>query len=217
MEFKLNSAEQMQKCADRIKNTEDVLGIQMPPLYKTFLTTYRVGQHREHFHAYLDDYLRPTPLCDIRIALSNGDVLFYNWLDSPLQLGTTLRYYDRAIELLHSKDILMIGDIVLTGGLFVGISDQNKDKIYSYVYENQEEPTEIFNSIYELANSIIIQQKPNSNLFHKSALQKYWIGEKTNYAVLDYLDIKLIELDRSQTFHDKHFFWEKLNNLLSNV
>lgn len=139
-------------------NLEKTLSIQFPLEYKEFVTNYRVGQFVEIWPAYLDDFLRPTPMYKIRIPTDHG-VFSYNWLNSVAQIEYDYNHYPESQELFASHHIIRVGDIVEQGGLYIGVGSDNTGCIYKYLLNEDEAPVKIFNDINALLDSLVLEKE----------------------------------------------------------
>ncbi len=205
--FIKNSEDEKKEDKLKLEGISKSYNFTFPPLYYFFQTHFKIGQYLEEWDTYLDKYLRPTPIFK---ATSNSDKetggIYYNWLLSPNQILHSLKFYDKTQDILLNKKMLRIGDFVNKGGLFLGLDEGNRDKVFRYIYDIDKEPILLSNHIFEFLNDLKISKiNPDLNLV-KPTLSKYWlkIDEPFEYkkeeltklsGQIDHLETKFISFD----------------------
>lgn len=177
----------------KIRFLEYKYGFKAPPIFSSFYMTYQVGQFTEYFGSYLDEYLRPFPMNDIEIRSENR-VLFYEWLCSMNEIELSLKYYPKSAEILQDKQLLRMGSTLFTTGLFVGVGDQNSDKIFIFDYEVSDEPICLFENIYNLINKTILIRKHFEFTLEKAFTDKYWRIKNNHFLIRQHAITNLNDL-----------------------
>ncbi len=191
--FKPLSPSKLEFVKNKLLSLQARFNFGFPELYSAFILNYEVGKYVEKWDAYLDQYLRPTPKNYISVQTLVGQVS-YNWLSSLNQIEHDLKYYPRALDLLNEDNLLRIGDIVETGGLFLGVGTNNQDNIYKYIYDRDRSPVFICNSFDLFSESIELQVKGEEADYQMIEGHRYQRKAGVNFVhsnLLDSLDVSV--------------------------
>lgn len=132
-----------------LNQIEQQLVIKIPPLYSKFITTFKtdlsVGTDNS---CYLDKFLRAIPLTHTSIysEQKRGRLFFV----SLIPLKKHIVNLEMSKQSLNSYKLLNIGETVEPPGLFLGIEQNNLDKIYWIEWEeNEGKPVLIAEDIFD--------------------------------------------------------------------
>lgn len=185
--YKLNSQFYNSLQEKKIETLFNIYKVVLPSDYRVFILKYKVGRNLEKWDAFLDRFFRPTPICKIRLE-THSESLSYNWLSSVDQILYDLEFYPNVRELLESMELLRIGDLVDTGGLFLGVGKENQGKVYKYLYDIDEAPKLLFASFFEFINSIKLEIKDEFKDIKISTNKRYSENDSVDFEKLQFLD-----------------------------
>lgn len=174
----------LKKKVDTLLNRYNIV---LPKEYEEFIFKYKVGRNLEKWDAFLDHFFRPTPIYKIKVETNYG-VLSYNWLNSVDQILYDLEFYPNALEILESMKLLRIGDLVDTGGLFLGVAKENQGMVYKYLYDIDETPKLLFTSFFEFINSIKLEVKNEFRNIKVSSNKRYFKNDSISFKKSQLLD-----------------------------
>lgn len=192
------SKEERIKAIQKLVLLEKKLEIKIPPLFFRYVTTFKIGLTNGFpcETLYLDKFCRPTRLQSGYSYIENYKrILFFGHLE-PLD-----KYFmntEIIIEGMQKYDMLRIGDIIRPPGLFIGITEPNRDKVYSIIWEeNDGQPLLICDNIFDFISGLK-KDKYNENSidgdFIKQFPQKYYqkVGE-----IIELNDISKKRIDKA--------------------
>jgi len=200
--------EEIEENKQKLRQIEQLYNFQFPPLFLKFHATYKTGQHAEVWESYLDKYLRPTPIFTIQVE---DESISYGWLSSPKGIERDLKYVPGINDLLVEHELLRVGDIVLPGGLFIGVGKHNQDQIYKFVSELNDTPIKLCNSIFEFLEMLLITFKYDEPSFQKPINSKYWIKKDINF------EVKAEMLDSIKNYNTETQSFSTLENFLTEL
>lgn len=157
------SKEENLEAVNILAKIEQLLEIKIPPLYSKFITTFNVDLSvGEDNSCYLDKYLRAMPLIYGSIySEQEKGMLFF---ESFIQLKKHLVNLEMSKQSLNSYKMLNIGRTIEPPGLFLGIEQNNSDKIYWIEWENNNgEPSLIAEDIFDLLVQLKIDFRNESS------------------------------------------------------
>ncbi|RBL89993.1 hypothetical protein [Chitinophaga flava] len=162
--FELFKTRKQEESID-IATLEQQYGIQLPPLYKLFVSTFHLDRKVLAGERYFD-----TTIQNYREAAM---VAYYPLLNDPEKVLDISLMYDLEFNLIMWQNnyqrepewmdygFFKITDIGMGGGLYVGTRDENKDKIFRIVWDWDEPYDEICDNIFELVRGLTLVYDPN--------------------------------------------------------
>lgn len=171
-ESKLKSFELIEKQYDFI----------LPKYYKLIQLTFDLGQFKEIWKSYVDNFLRVTPLYDISYN-KNGISFWYGWLFSPMELMIDLKFYSERETFFSEYKVIRIGNIVAGGGLYLGVGKDNGDYIYKFVSDADSAPIMLNDNIYSFLNNLEINTRSQNQDFINNVGKLYMMPKNLTYSI----------------------------------
>jgi hypothetical protein len=217
MVIKTLSKEENLQAVKIVTQIEQLLAIKIPPLYSKFITTFKVDLSIGVDNScYLDKYLRAMPLIYGSIySEQEKGMLFF---ESFMPLKKHIVNLEISKQSLSSFKMLNIGHTIEPPGLFLGIEQNNLDKIYWIEWENNNgEPSLIAEDIFDFLVQLKIDFRNESSqdvTYIKKFPEMYYQKEGTQILFKEDTLIRLSEsykkaLDDSQERFSFEYFINK--------
>lgn len=139
-----------------------VSGIELPPIYSSFLNIYQVGKEQPMFaQVYLDEKYNEKLGLTRCINEKYPDIVSLGGLFLPEESVEIMSRVYSSDDSIHSQDLFLIGEDG-TGHYFymVGIGEYNKDEIFiessDLTFSGGERVTKLFDDIYQFMRSFLV-------------------------------------------------------------
>jgi hypothetical protein len=153
------------------------LGFELPNMYKFFIEAFQVGDGKVRYEKFLNpENDKIVPCVSVQfLPFKGGKELFFNGLFSIEELISDWKSYTSSSKEWQNYGMLRIADIGVGGGLFLGIKDSMRDKIYRVVWDWDEDYEFVANDILEYYKGLGVDEDfSNMRKYKYSQLYKNW-------------------------------------------
>lgn len=181
---------------------EEKNAIELPVLYRQFQLTFKTGQYSEKWEGYVDKYFRIMPVSEI--IFKSGDIrLSYGWLFSPNELNNDIKYYSETQNLQMRFNVIRIGNIISGGGLYLGVGKHNKERIYKMLWDYDNHPVLIADTIYDFLNCLVVDRINDLPQLKEVVGKNYYQVQDIRYSIKEDILSKILYDDSEETISAK--------------
>ena len=161
----------------KIDKLENVLGFELPTLYKIFVETFELGDGNVNYKNYHNPKNnRILPCVSIVFFPENGNnEVYFNGLFNEDELLNDWENYTKTSKEWLKFGLLRIGDIGIGGGLYIGTKISMREKIYRVVWDWNEDFDFLAGNIFEFYKKLKTEEDfSNMEEYKYSQLYKNW-------------------------------------------
>ena len=160
-----------------IKDLESKLGFELPCIFRTFMNCFELGDSNLNWQEFLNPkngYLYPSGSIKYEPLEDKRD-LYFNGLYGADELLSDWNNYSKSSMEYQEFGFLRIGDIGVGGGLFLGLKESNREKIFRVVWDWDEDYELLADNILDfIRNLIFVEDESNMEDYTYTQLYKNW-------------------------------------------
>ncbi len=150
-----------------IETLEKQYNIFLPPLYKLFIKSFLIGENKI-FHEYLHKETPHKTELTYFIYEPNPDIMFTGF--NPIEQTFVFKDID---DIWVEKKYLPIGHCGFNGGILLGTTDKDKDRIILETVDLQPRFSILSENIFEFIRGLVLIDNQHCDI-DKTQLYKNW-------------------------------------------